>query len=274
MDKFGAIACLKAQTYSLQEVKNIINNIDVKAVVRKPTHLIVGDIYVDNCNGNVLKPRPLVICKVLKDSVMAIPLTTSDTGLSLCESRSRFGRDGWFTKQLICCTKEHAMANFVGVYSNEKLLRKAIKKSCERNEEIYKRTIIKNKEMQFTKEEKEKLKSIFNSGHTNHIFEHKIKEFFGDILKEPLFTTQDGVNIFEGNTFYWINDGWVTSTVATKSSSSSDAPTFSSEDTAHVYKYRNYKIFTEEQLYEAVNYWSNTNIPIKNIREFLNLTIK
>lgn len=124
MTKEGTIACLKASNYTQMEVRNLISQIDIGKKYVKPNYLKKGDLYIETVG---VKQRPVVVVKVLEECVVGIPLTTLDHSLCLSASRSRFGRDGWFTKQLVTSTKEFAMDNFGGVYDNPKLLNKACK---------------------------------------------------------------------------------------------------------------------------------------------------
>ena len=131
MTKGGAIACLKASSYTAQEVKNLINQIEEKEFIRKPQYVKVGDIYSNDCGGGlnaqgVRKLRPCVIIKVLPDCVLSIPLTSVENSLALYESHYRFGRSGWFTKQVVTVPMEYALNNYSGVYDNPKRLRKAV----------------------------------------------------------------------------------------------------------------------------------------------------
>jgi len=132
--------------------------------------------------------------------------------------------------------------------------------------------IIKNNNyMEFTKDELEKLKSIFNSGHTNHIFEHEMKEFFGDILlKEPLFSTMDNVDVYEGETYFKVKGADIEESIAVQYFEVGDVYNFSNPSSAHEYVFRNVKQYTEEQLYEAINHWSYTRVSVENIAQFLN----
>lgn len=125
MTKEGTIACLKASTYTQMEVRNLISQIDIKEKYKKPTYLRRGDIYIDRNNTN--KPRPCVIIKVGKETVAAIPLTTTEDELMLIPSKSRFMEEGWFTKTLLIAKIEVALEYFGGVYDNPRALNQACK---------------------------------------------------------------------------------------------------------------------------------------------------
>lgn len=133
MTKEGVLACLKGNNYSAAEVKRLIESIDVREKYARPLYLKIGDIYLNDGAGGGLnkagfpKKRPCVIISVKDDIVHSIPLTTCDNGLALTKSNYRFGKEGFFTKQIITANKEYALNNFAGVYDNPKRVRKAIK---------------------------------------------------------------------------------------------------------------------------------------------------
>jgi len=132
MTKSGAIACLKANSYSAADVKNLINQIEEKEFVRRPQYLKKFDIYLNDCGGGknshgLPKMRPCVIIKVLDDCVLSIPLTSVENSLALCQSKYRFGNQGYFTKQVVTVPKEYAMMNYAGIYDNYKLVNKAVR---------------------------------------------------------------------------------------------------------------------------------------------------
>ena len=113
------------QSYSPSEVRSLVNSVNmIKEPARPPLRLKKGDVYVSYVGA---KKRPVVICKVIGDIVIGVPLSTTENELNLMKSKSRFFGDGYFSKQFVTSTYEFAMENFTGVYDNEKLLRKAIK---------------------------------------------------------------------------------------------------------------------------------------------------
>lgn len=90
-----------------------------------PEFLRKGDVIVTNYSGT--KSRPSVIIKVLKDKVIAIPLTSNKNVHSLCEHSSRFFSKGYFCNAYIVMDTEVAKSRFVGVYDNPKAVNRAIK---------------------------------------------------------------------------------------------------------------------------------------------------
>lgn len=113
--------------YPGTQVKNIINQV---TKIEQPylTKLKKGDVFSYAYGKDVnKKPRPAVIVKVLDEIVLAIPLSTNPGHMELCESKSRFFRDCWFTKHLISCHIDVAKERFLGVYDNPKRLNRAIK---------------------------------------------------------------------------------------------------------------------------------------------------
>lgn len=121
--------------YSRAEVQHLINSIthiaaDTKSKEdweneRKPRWIKMHDVFTTKDSNE--KYRPYVVVKVLEDTVVAMPLSTTEDSLSLCPSRSRFLKDGFFSKQLITVQKGLAEKRWCGVYDNPKLVRKAIR---------------------------------------------------------------------------------------------------------------------------------------------------
>lgn len=124
MTREGALACVKGKMYTADEVKNLIRQIETP-VMYSPRVLAKGDIFATK--DTLGKPRPYVIIKVLSDTVIAIPTSTTNDSLCLRQSRSRFLKDGWFSKQFVTVHKDYAMQRWTGVYANPKGLNKAIK---------------------------------------------------------------------------------------------------------------------------------------------------
>ena len=136
MTKEGVLACLtkgaKTTTYTVAEVRNLIEKIEIKERYQRPQYLKKGDIFLNDCGGGLdihgnRKLRPCVIVAVLENSVLSIPLTTTKNSLALCESRYRFGKEGYFTNQIITSTMEYALGNFAGVYDSPKRINRAVK---------------------------------------------------------------------------------------------------------------------------------------------------
>lgn len=120
------LANLNKSNYSKSEVTHLLNHITrLEKEDDKPRYIKKYDYFVTkDSNG---KPRPYVVIKVLQDTVIAIPTSTTEDSLNLMESRSRFLGDGYFGKQLVTVKKDVVMERFAGVYDNPKLVRKAIK---------------------------------------------------------------------------------------------------------------------------------------------------
>lgn len=89
-----------------------------------PSYLKKGDVILKTVGG---KRRPCVIIKVLAEMVIILPLTSSENIHNLCESRSRFFREGWFSNTYDVEEIKWAKMNFIGVYDNNKDLNNAIK---------------------------------------------------------------------------------------------------------------------------------------------------
>lgn len=109
-------------TYSKKEVLGILNTVSYGAT--KPSRLKKGDVYISPVG---VKHRPVVICKVVGDIVLGVPLSTTEDCLTLCDSKSRFFGDHFFAKQVVTAPYTHAMDNFAGVFDNNTSLNKAIK---------------------------------------------------------------------------------------------------------------------------------------------------
>lgn len=119
------------KSYNKNEVKAIVSSI--KREVSRPSELKKGDVYVTNVGG---KKRPVVICRVVGDIVVGIPLSTTEDALNLIPFISRFCGDNFFNKELITSTYEHAMENFSGVFDNDGAINKATKKLKEFYNEV------------------------------------------------------------------------------------------------------------------------------------------
>jgi len=78
-----------------------------------PSFLKKGDVILKTVGG---KRRPCVIIKVLAEMVVIIPLTSTENIHNLCESKSRFFGEGWFSKTYDIEEIKWARMNFIGVY--------------------------------------------------------------------------------------------------------------------------------------------------------------
>jgi hypothetical protein len=108
-------------TYTIKEVKAIVNSI--RKEIAKPTELKKGDVYVTSIGG---KKRPVVVCGIIGNTVIGIPISTTEDGLNAVPFVSRFCGDNYFTKQVITSTYEHAMENFSGIFDNDTAVDKAL----------------------------------------------------------------------------------------------------------------------------------------------------
>lgn len=112
-------------SFSTANVKSIISSVTLDAikVVQPPSKLKKGDVFTSMVGTKV---RPCVVIKIVKDTVIYVPLTTADCINSLSPYTSRFLRDGWFTNTISTCEIEYATKNFICVFDNQKDLRVAI----------------------------------------------------------------------------------------------------------------------------------------------------
>jgi|TARA_R110000782_G_scaffold80930_1_gene160114 hypothetical protein len=109
--------------YSKGEVKCFVTAVSSEGE-RKPSKLKKGDVFKYHIGAKI---RPVVICKVVGGLVLAIPLSTTEDNMNLCESKSRFFGDNFFGKQIVTVAYDHAMDNFCGVFDNNTSLNKAVR---------------------------------------------------------------------------------------------------------------------------------------------------
>jgi len=119
-----------AKSYDGKYVRDTIQKSDFtvlrKDVINKPSKLKKGDVLTTYVGA---KKRPAVIIKVLKDNtVLYIPLTSTESVHCFVEYSSRFWGEGCFCNSYGVCTAEFALENFIGVFDNNSSLNKAIKK--------------------------------------------------------------------------------------------------------------------------------------------------
>lgn len=91
-----------------------------------PSQIKRGDVLIVR-NGAKQKARPSVVIKVFEDKCIVIPLTSTKNVHNLCESKSRFFGEGWFSNVYDVVTISHAKQVFAGVYDNPRLVNVAIK---------------------------------------------------------------------------------------------------------------------------------------------------
>jgi len=104
-------------------VRKMITDITVESKLTVE-YLKKGDVLILKSQ---VKYRPSVVIKVKETYVIVIPLTSSENEHCLCESKSRFLKDGCFGNNFEIVPMELAKASFVSVYDNPKLLNNAIK---------------------------------------------------------------------------------------------------------------------------------------------------
>lgn len=113
------------KSFSKTEVLEILNTITkLNNHNNKPKYLKKGDV-INNLIGN--KVRPCVIIKVEKEQVYVIPMSTTDDHNKLCDAKSRFFKDGYFTKTLASINYDIAIKQYKGSYDNPKHLNIVIK---------------------------------------------------------------------------------------------------------------------------------------------------
>lgn len=121
--KISVLEGLKEKGYSFLEVKHIIGTITCVESC-SPDIFRKGDVFIQSVG---VKKRPVVIIHVAEEVVYGIPLSTTQDELNLCESKSRFFGEGYFSNQLVSASFEYVKHNFGGVYDNPKAVNIAIK---------------------------------------------------------------------------------------------------------------------------------------------------
>lgn len=126
--KNSVIEKLQNKNYSMAEVRHLIGTI-TKVETNRPKFLRKNDVIirVGSATRAEQKRRPYVVIKVLKDKCLAMPLSTTEDELNLCESQSRFFGNGFFTSHIVTIKIEDALDNFAGVYDNPRLVNKAVR---------------------------------------------------------------------------------------------------------------------------------------------------
>lgn len=89
-----------------------------------PTTLKKSDVIKHQAGSKI---RPCVIIKVKTDKVICLLLTSTENIHYLCESKSRFFGNTYFSNEYKVIEIERAKRNFIGVYDNHKYLNNAIK---------------------------------------------------------------------------------------------------------------------------------------------------
>jgi len=116
---------LKVKQYGYNDVVEVLQSVTAISNSKiRPKELKKHDVIR---TFEVRKARPGVIIKVLEDVVIVIPLSTTEDCINLCESKSRFFGEGFFSRNFVVVCKDEAMQNFLGVYDNPKLVNQACK---------------------------------------------------------------------------------------------------------------------------------------------------
>ena len=100
------------QSLSISMVKYLINSINVEPNI--PMYFKKGDIILNEVGYK----RPCVVIKVEKDFLLTIPLSTTKDCLNLCKYKSRFLRDGFYSKSIVAIKTDYARNNFIGIFDN------------------------------------------------------------------------------------------------------------------------------------------------------------
>lgn len=89
----------------------------------KPSKLKRGDVFICNV-GN--KNRPVVVISTKNSVVYGITLSTTNDCLNLYDGQSRFFGESFLGKGVVTAHEQFAIDNFIGVYDNPRVLKKAI----------------------------------------------------------------------------------------------------------------------------------------------------
>lgn len=116
---------IEDRNYSYSEVKNLISSTCIKPL--SPNKIKKGDIIVSGYGIAGKKSRPLVVIKVLKDTVITISLTTTKDYQAIYQLKNRFIPKQYVGKALNTCTIEFAKDNYIGTIEDKTGLNKAIK---------------------------------------------------------------------------------------------------------------------------------------------------
>jgi len=123
--------------------------------------------------------------------------------------------------------------------------------------------------MEFTEEEKEAIRYIMDESHTDFVFRTNVLDYFAEILREPLFKTHDGIDIYEGDAYWYINDNNDAVQVFTATGRACGSLQFSCKETARAYVYTTVPVYTELNILAAVNAYSMSAVTIEEIKNLL-----
>ena len=116
-----ALSFEKHKTYVGGEITKRIQ--DAKFEGYKPDKLRKGDVIVLPVG---VKTRPCTIIKVLKDIVVALPMTSSENNHNVTPYNSRFFGKGHFSNDMVTCNLDLAKDKFVGILDDKESLNIAI----------------------------------------------------------------------------------------------------------------------------------------------------
>ena len=116
-----AMSFEKHKTYLGGEVTKRIQ--EAKFEGYKPDKLRKGDVIVLPIG---VKTRPCAIIKVLKDMVVALPMTSSENNHSVIPFNSRFFGEGHFSNDITTCYIDVVKEKFVGILDDKESLNIAI----------------------------------------------------------------------------------------------------------------------------------------------------
>lgn len=124
MKKKTIIESLNKTNYSKEEVIQLMNKLGYEKST--PNKLKFGDVFIDFVG---VKKRPCVIIKVIYEFgiVVSFPLSGTESPMNLIPYSSRFHDDGFINNQLLTTPIEIAHEYFVGVFDNDKVLKRALK---------------------------------------------------------------------------------------------------------------------------------------------------
>lgn len=120
-NKDEVIEGLSKSTYSIGEVKNLVNSVSTKVI---PDTFKKGDVFRASAGDKV---RPCVAVKVTSEVVFAIPLTHENGVFRSVPYKSRMWGEGYISKALITIGADKARDSFIGVFDQPRALNDAIK---------------------------------------------------------------------------------------------------------------------------------------------------
>ena len=121
---------VKKPSYSFNEVKHIMSNMDVAPIVkRKPKFFKKGDVV--NASGINFKMRPFVIVKKTDKGYYCIPLTSDANDYALLPTNSRFFK-GYLCSYMVVISEELIKQNYAGILDDNRSINKAVKEIADK----------------------------------------------------------------------------------------------------------------------------------------------